>query len=132
MKTTEFFSNGLSYVSGVEKWCQDFYRKISGKELEFTFCKDFAIADWAGLNEVSETYNRVKRDWLSDYKAFTEVAISLNLLAWANNQLMQQGLEDREPTMNLYSGLYYKAMEDFYAAYEGNDEAETYFFEMTD
>jgi hypothetical protein len=133
MKLNEHFKNGISYSAGVEKWCKDFYREISGgKKLEYTFTRDFAIADWLGVDYVEDTFNRVKKEWLGNYKAFTEVAISLNILSWANDAMRKQGIDDREEWIALYSELYYKARDIFYDHYSGNEEATDYFFDMTD
>ncbi len=131
MRAQQKFRNVFSYAAGVETWCKNAFA-MNGGTLNYTFCNDFAIADWAGVESVKETYERVKKEWGSDYKAFTEVAISLNLLAWANNQLTQQGIEGREPFTALYSTLYYQAREDFYSSFTDNEEAQDYFFSMTD
>jgi len=74
----------------------------------------------------------VKREWIKDYKAFTEVVMALNLLSWANVQLKEQGIEGREDFINLYSDMYYQARDDFYKEWEGNEEATSYFFHTTD
>ena len=124
--------NVFTYAAGIEKWCKDFYKEMGDKELEYTFPADFAIADWYGEDEVKKSYNNIKKSWLSDYKAFTEVAVSLNLLSWANNQLTTQGIEGRDKFIDLYCEMYYQAREDFYNKYGGDDEACDYFFEMTD
>jgi len=137
-KLSEKFTNVFTYARGVEAWVKDFYRGASGKELEYTFPNDFAIADWCeGAKGVKETYHRVKESWLGNYKAWTEVVIALNSLSWANSQLRSQGIEGRESFIELYSDLYYKATDDFYGEYGSdgkhpNDEACDYFFNMTD
>ena len=130
MKLKEFFKHGVfNYALDMENWCKKFYPL----ELKYTFCHDFAIADWvSGVSGVKETYQRVKKSWLSDYKAFTEVVVSLNLLAWAHNQLMEQGIEDREQFVQLYSDLYHQATNDFYEKHGKNQEACDHFFNMTD
>jgi len=132
MKVQEKFKNGFTYAAGIEEWCKRFLSSYSNTKLNYTFCADFAIADWCGSKDVKETYQRVKKQWLNDYEAFTEVAMSLNLLAWANDQLAKQGFEGREEFIELYSKLYYKARDDFYDKYADNTEAKEYFFEMTD
>lgn len=133
MKLSEKFKNVFTYAAGVEDWCKSMYADASGYELEYTFCSDFAIADWTGgVDAVNETYDRVKESWLSDYKAFTEVIIALNLLAWANESLSRSGIDNRMDIMNNYSDLYYKAKDDFYKKYENNKEALSYMFLMTD
>ena len=126
------FKNPFTYAAGIENWCKDFYYNASGNKLNYTFCADFAIADWIGEDAVRETLKRVIKSWGDDYKAFTEIALAINLLSWANDQLIKQGITDREKWVELYSELYYDAKDEFYTKYDGNDEATDYFFEMTD
>lgn len=129
MKVQQGFQNVFSYSAGLEKWVND---SLPLGPLKFTFVSDFAIADWFGKGEVEDTYKRVKDEWLSDYEAFTEVVIALNMLSWANDALRRQGYDGRDEFVKLYADMYYKAREDFYSKYEGNQEACDYFFEMTD
>ncbi len=126
------FKNQFTYAAGIEQWCKNFYKVVSDNNLEYTFCSDFAIADWMSEDAVRETFKRVIKTWGDDYKAFTEIVLSINLLSWANDQLIKQGMTDREKWVDLYSELYYDAKEKFYAKYEGNNEATNYFFNMTD
>lgn len=128
-KLSQCFKNVFTYAAGMEVWAD-----ISlDTPLKYTFVSDFAIADWTGGKDaVLDTYKRVKKSWLGDYKAFTEVVIALNMLAWAHNQLKAQGISGREPFIELYSDLYHRATSDFYEKY-GNDENKcNYFFRMTD
>ena len=126
------FKNQFTYAAGIEKWCKDFYDGASGNELDYTFCADFAIADWIGEDAVKETFKRVIKSWGNDYKAFTEIVLSINLLSWANDQLVKQGMTDREKWVEFYTDLYYDAKDEFYAKYDNDDEATEYFFNMTD
>lgn len=126
------FKNQFTYAAGIEKWCKDFYDSASGNELQYTFCADFAIADWIGEDAVKETFKRVIKSWGNDYKAFTEIVLSINLLSWANDQLVKQGMTDREKWVEFYADLYYDAKDEFYAKYDNDDEATEYFFNMTD
>lgn len=129
MKLQEKFTNVLSYGAGMEQWVND---SLPLGPLSMTFVSDFAIADWYGKDDVEDTYRRVKDEWLSDYKAFTEVVIALNMLSWAHNALMRQGVDGREEFIRLYADLYYRARTDFYEKWESNQEACDHFFEMTD
>jgi hypothetical protein len=129
MRVQQSFQNVFSYAFGVEKWVND---SLPLGPLKYTFASDFAIADWCGADDVRDTYERVKQSWLGDYKVFTEVVIALNMLSWANSALRKQGFEDRDEFVQLYSELYYKAKDDFYAKYGNDREACDYFFEMTD
>ncbi len=125
----EKFSNVFSYAAGMEEWVNNAYPL---GPLNYTFVNDFAIADWYNAKSVRETYERVKEEWLSNYKAFTEVVVALNQLSWAHNQLKEQGIDGRDEFIQLYSDLYYKSRDDFYDKHRGNEEATDYFFEMTD
>lgn len=132
MRVQQHFKNVNSYACGVEKWVKDFYKEVSGRTLTYTFPMDFAIADWYDKASVIESYKRIKKTWIKDYKAFTEVVISLSYLSYANDQLRKQGFEDREKYIKLYAQLFEEARDDFYKFYEGNEEANDYFFEWTD
>lgn len=122
------FKNVLTYSTSMEQWCRDAYPGT----LEYTFTNDFAIGDWYGEEGVRDTYKRVKESWLDDYKAWTEVVIALNLLAWAHDQLKRHGIDDRDRFIKLYSELYEEASDEFYKKYENNKEACHYYYEMTD
>lgn len=114
----------------MEQWVN---KSLFGEPLQYTFVNDFAIADWiGGRSGVMDTYRRVKESWLDNYKAWTEVVIAVNMLAWAHNNLKEQGYEGRDAFIELYSDLYHQAMTDFYDRYEGDQEKCHYFFQMTD
>lgn len=129
MRIQQGFNSVFSYAAGVEEWVN---HQLPLGPLKMTFASDFAIADWCGKDDVLDTYKRVKDEWLSDYKAFTEVVIALNMLSWAHCALKDQGIDGRLPYIRLYADLYYQARHDFYDKYDGNEEACDYFFEMTD
>lgn len=122
------FRTPFTYAAGIEDWCKQAY----GHTMEYTFCSDFALADWVSEDNVNKLYKEVIKSWGDDYKAFTEIVISINMLAWANNQLVKQGITGRDKFVEFYSELYYKAKDDFYNKFEHNSEATSYFFEMTD
>ena len=129
MKIQEKFKDVFSYAAGMEKWVND---SLPLGPLKYTFVNDFAIADWYDADSVKETYLRVKKQWISDYKAFTEVVIALNMLSWAHYELRKQGIDGRDEFIILYSDLFCKATEDFYNKWRDNTEACNHFFEMTD
>lgn len=129
MRLQDYFKNVFSYAAGMEEWvCKALFQE----KMTYTFVQDFAIADWYGEKDVKETYERVKKEWLSDYKAFTEVVVSLNMLAWAHDQLRKQGIDGRDDVITLYNTMYYQSKDDFYDKYTGNEEACHYFFIKTD
>lgn len=129
MRLNEAFKSVFSYAAGMENWVN---ASLPLGPLEMTFAADFAIADWYGEDDVKETYGRVKKEWLSDYKAFTEVVIALNMLSWAHAALKKQGIDGREPFIKLYSEMYYKACEDFYDKWRDDEVACDHFYRMTD
>lgn len=98
------FKNPFTYAAGIEKWCKDFYYNTSGNELQYTFCADFAIADWLSEDAVRDTFWKAIKSWGDDYEAFTEIVLAINLLSWANDQLVKQGIADREKWVDFYSG----------------------------
>ena len=93
------FKNVATYAAGMEQWVK---KSLFGEPLQYTFVNDFAIADWiGGRNGVLDTYSRVKENWLDNYKAWTEVVIAVNMLAWAHNDLKEQGYEGRDAFIEL-------------------------------
>ena len=131
MKFGEFFKNVLTYSASAENWVHNYFKSVGFKP-EYTFVRDFATADWFGKDHVLETYHRIKTEWLSDYKTFTEVVMAVNMLAWFNDQLDQQEIEREGNWAGFYSDLYLNARCDFYKKWEGNEEACDYFFNTTD
>lgn len=132
MKVQEYFNDVFSYAYGIEAWIEKYFKSVNF-ELEYTFASHLAIVDWFGnKEEVKESYNRIKNSWIDDYKAFTEVVMCVNMLSWANDQLLKHSFDDREEWVDFYSDLYYQARDDFYSKYENNKEACDYFFKCTD
>lgn len=132
MKVQDYFKSVKSYAFGVEDWVRKYFKEV-GFEPKYTFVSDLAMVDWSGdAKKVKEVYLNIKKEWLSNYKAFTEVVMSVNMLSWANDKLLEQGFDDREEWIRFYSELYYQAVEDFYGKYTGNEEACDYFFKCTD
>ena len=130
MRVQNYFKNVFTYAFGVENWSREF---LPTYQWAYTFVSDFAIADFVdGGKAVKETYNRAIKSWANDYKALTEIVISLNVLSWANDALMRQGYEGRVELIKLYADLYYKARDEFYNLYGNDKEKSQYFFEMTD
>lgn len=128
MDVRQAFKTVLSYAASMEGWVNS----NLPTPLQYTFVSDFAIADWFGKDSVDETYERVKKEWLDDYVAFTEVVVALNMLSWANDALKRQGYDGREDFIRVYAGMYHRACKDFYDKYSGNQEACDHFFRMTD
>ena len=104
--------------------------KSNNQERITTLFSDLSIAEWWEKNggekdAIKDTFNRVCKEWVEDYKFFTEFVISLNHKCW-----MWYGTDDN--LSRLYRDLYYEARDKFYDKYEDDEDACRYFFEMTD
>lgn len=131
MKLTEAINctNVLQYAAANEK-CFENILAETNKERMTTFFSDLSIAEWCEKNTgernaVRDTYKRVCKEWIKNYKFFVEFIVSLNHKCW-----MWYGAD--ENLSKLYGDLYYEARDVFYEHYEGNEEACRYMFEMTD
>ena len=98
MRLQEKFQDVFTYSAEVEQWVNS---QLPLGPLKFTFAADFAIADWHGVEDVNDTYKRVKEAWLGGYKAFTEVVIALNMLSWAHFALKKEGVDGGGPPLLL-------------------------------
>lgn len=128
-RLTDGFKNVMTYSAGMEAWVNN----NLPTPLKYTFARDFSIADWVeGTQGVLSTYNEVKKNWLGNFKAFTDATVAIKMLAWAHQQLKEQGFDGRDEFINLYSDLYHQATRDFYEKYENDETARMYFFNMTD
>lgn len=90
-----------------------------------TFYEDLSIADNFGLSAIQETFDNVVKNWLSDYKYFTEFILALNWKCW-------RWFEVKNDYSELYSRLYYQARDIFCDKYENNKEVMRYYFDITD
>lgn len=134
---TQARSNPFIYGAAMERIFERVMSENNGYKRFTTFVSDFALAEPFGDNAIKDTYNRASRSWLSDYKYFTELIMSLNHLCWFWHANNERGLSE------LYSDLYYKALDMFdnkYAKSENDTEAEAakkeeacaYMFRWTD
>lgn len=131
MTVGEYFGSGYSYVVSAENWVRNYFKSV-GYKMEYTFVQDLVIAEWFNLDNVRKTYEQVKKEYLDDYKAFTEVVMSINMLIWFNDALKKEGVDDRDDAEQLYNDLYFEARDAFYLRWGNNDEACDYFFKCTD
>ena len=97
--------------------------EITGYKPISTFYTDMSIADRFGADAVIDTYERVVREWLSDYKMFTEFVMVLNWKIWEH-------YETNGALAELYNDLWIKAEnlveENF------TDEEKMYYYKTTD
>ena len=116
---------------------------LSGYKPEYTFYNDFTIAEVCQVkggekNAIKSTFNEVINSWKGNYKALTEIVIVVNHKSWAwasdksAEAVLINGSKKNNEIGQLYADLYYKARDLFYKVYGENEEACTYFFDMTD
>ena len=118
---TQARSNPFVYGAAMERIFERVMSENNGYKRFTTFVSDFALAEPFGDNAIKDTYNRASRSWLSDYKHFTELIMSLNHLSWFWHANNEHGLSE------LYADLYYKALDMFdskYAKSENDTEEE--------
>lgn len=134
--------NALEYGAIAEaNWVANLSDMSSFKP-KFTFYSDFSIAEFyqvrAGMKDsIKETYGRVIDSWKGDYKALVEIILVLNHKIWAFYQNVDSQYlgADKETAMELsklYDELWRKADALFFSLYEGNEEANEYYFDVLD
>lgn len=134
--------NVFQYSAVTEaNWRQNL-AEMSGFKPSYTFYGDFSIAEFCEVymndaKAVKNTYNNVIKSWGSSYKALTEIVLVLNHKAWSfdgnvDSSYLHCGEANRVAFTNLYTELYNKAVDEFYKRYEGNNEAMSYYYQVTD
>lgn len=109
---------------------------------KYTFYHDFAIAEFCEVymkekNAIRKTYNEVINAWGKNIKALTEIIMVLNHKLWAFYQKVDShylGVDDAKAMefSRLYDTLWKEAQEVLYKNFEGNDEAMSYYYDITD
>ena len=123
------YFNPLHYGAAEEKCVFETQAAECGYKRLTTFFSDLSIAEWYGLDSVRDTFNRVMKEWLGDYKYITEFILSLNWKSW---EWAVYGGRNYEELSNLYVVMYGAAEERFYEYYKDNEEAKSYYFRVTD
>lgn len=95
--------------------------KETGYEPITTFWQDFSIAEKFGVESIKDTYQKVKQEWSSNYKYWTELVLVLNHKIW-------YWFERDNQRAILYDKLWREA--DAMTA-EWSDEEQKYYFEFT-
>ena len=95
----------------------------TGYQTITTFWADMTLAEGYGLDAVRETYQRICKEWRSNYKYFTEFVLVLNHKIWHYHQ-------KNEALAELYNELWQDA--DTWANDNFTGEAAEYYFNVTD
>ena len=113
---------------------------------QYTFYSDFAIAEFCETymrdrGAVVKTYKRVIKSWGSNYKALTEIIMVLNHKIWAFYGKDKAGVDARylgvskemgNNIARVYNQLWENAKAEFFKRFKDNEEAMSYFYEVTD
>lgn len=95
-------------------------------EQEYTFYQDFQIADRVGgAKGVKETYERVKKNWSDNARAWGEVSCALNWRLW---DLHKTDVE----IAKLYEELWMESQKIGWKNGENNPEYARTYFQVTD
>lgn len=94
-------------------------------DCEYTFYMDFQIADKFGEKGVRDTYNSVKKGWLSDPAAWGEVVCALNWRLW-------DLYKTDEAIARVYQELWGDAEQLGWKQFENNKEASSIFYGKID
>ena len=123
--------NVLNYAAAEDYIWKNMVLPDYGGYKAFTTCySDLSIAEYMQLsgqqpNAVESTYNTVMREWLKNIKYITEFCMALNHKSWE--------FADIDPVLSQqYVDLFYKCQDTIYEHYEGNDEALSYYYSVTD
>lgn len=118
--------NVLQYAAICERMFEANLENVGTYKRKTTFYSDLSIAEWFGVDEIKDTFNRVMKSWLDDYEYMTEFIMSLN---WKSFEHYHRG---NDKLVDLYRDLQYKAQDKFYKHYKKNQKALDYFYEVTD
>lgn len=134
-------SQVLSNARAIELAISNVIKDNSGYETFTTFGSDIAIAlICEGIKGLRETHARVCKEWLSNYKYFTEYILIMNHMGWLHYQFSHdtknfpdEGFRKREHKWaQACFELYEDADRKFLERYEGNEEALAHHFQVTD
>lgn len=106
---------------------REFWNEI-GYEPCTTFWEDFSIADrFMGVepNAIQDTFKRALDYAKMDYKYLTELVIVMNHKIW-------QWYQKNAALGMMYDKLWRVAEDEFFKTFEGNGEAISYYYRVTD
>lgn len=94
-----------------------------------TFFSDLTIAELSGGEKaVRDTFNKVVKSWLGNYKYFTEFVLVLNHKIWEHYDPNSES----NPMAELYNELWKKADNLYYEKYKDKDKEMGYFYSVLD
>ena len=132
VEQVEDLTNELSKFKGVFHYAvcceRNFERNLRADyKRKTTFTSDFSIAEWCGGRDaVIDTLQRCLKGWKDNVEYFGELVIAVNMKSW------EHAARGNGEWAALYSELYYFVKELYFAWFEDNDDAITYYFDYVD
>ena len=77
--------NAIQWANVTERMFKDRFNKEKSTDYELftTFFFDLSIAEYYGKDAIEETYDKVVKSWLRDYKYFAEFGLCLECKIWS-------------------------------------------------
>lgn len=138
--------NVFQYSATTEANWKSNLAEMTGWKPQYTFYSDFAIAEFCETymrdrGAVVKTFRQVIKSWGSDYKALTEIIMVLNHKIWAFYGKDDAGVDARylgvskemgNNIAKVYNSLWEEAKKEFFKRFAKNEEATSYYFDVTD
>ena len=118
--------NVFQYANVCEKMFEANLANVGNYRRRTMFYTDLSIAEWYNKEAVTETYNRVMKEWISNIEYITEFVLCLNWKCWEHH-----GRDNKELAI-LYHDLYYDAVDKVFDHYNNDRKALEYYYEILD
>ena len=116
--------NVLQYATANEKMFSENYANM-GKERKTTFFADLSIAEWFGKSAIEETNRDVLKSWGHDIEYLAEYCVCLNHKIW-------QHYKENKDLAQLYNTLWEQCQDFILDKFQNDQDALTYYYEITD
>lgn len=115
----------LNYAAAMQNAWSINRKEEANYESITTFYQDLTIGEFfeGGLQD---TFDRIRKEWIDDYKMFTEFIVCLNHKIWEHYD------KGNERLARFYDTLWRNAEYDFLTKYEDNDEVMSYYCMIVD
>ena len=121
----------VEYAAMEQEMFKGVINKLSGYQTQTTFFSDFSIAEFTecymnGKGAIRNTFDKAVKEWIKDTVHGTELVLVLNHKCWEHHERKNNELRE------LYRGLFYEAQDAYCETNKDNEDAMSYFYEVTD
>ncbi len=121
----------VEYAAMEQEMFKGVINKLSGYQTQTTFFSDFSIAEFTecymnGKGAIRKTFDKSVKKWIKNTVYGTELVLVLNHKCWEHHERKNNELRE------LYRGLFYEAQDAYCEANKDNEDAMSYFYEVTD